>query len=39
MLNQSKNIFDDQYSLSYRKIERPKPAKGFWYSQSQSHLF
>lgn len=29
LINQQKNIYDDQYSLSYRKIERPKQAKGF----------
>jgi len=26
--NQHKNIFDDQYSLSYHKINRPQPLKG-----------
>jgi hypothetical protein len=26
---QQKNIYDDIYSLSYRKIERPKPLKSF----------
>jgi hypothetical protein len=26
---QNKNIFDDQYSLSYRKIQKPQPIKPF----------
>lgn len=29
LINQRKNIYDDQYSLSYRKIDRPKQAKAF----------
>lgn len=29
MLAKGQNIFDDQYSLSYRKIEKPKPLKTF----------
>ena len=28
-LNQHKNIYDDQYSLLYRKIPKPQPIKGF----------
>jgi hypothetical protein len=28
-LSQQKNIFDDQYSLSYRKIQKPQPIKTF----------
>ncbi len=28
-LGQQKNIFDDQYSLSYRKIRKPQPLKSF----------
>jgi hypothetical protein len=28
-LNQKKNIYDDQYSLFYRKIPKPQPLKGF----------
>lgn len=28
-LNQGKNIFDDQYSLYYHKIEKPRPLKAF----------
>ena len=28
-LNQHKNIYDDQYSLLYRKIPKPQPLKGF----------
>ena len=27
LLNQKMNIYDDTYSLSYRKIDRPKPLK------------
>jgi hypothetical protein len=27
LLDQKQNIFDDTYSLSYRKIEKPKPLK------------
>jgi hypothetical protein len=26
---ENKNIFDDQYSLSYRKIIKPQPVKSF----------
>jgi hypothetical protein len=29
LTGQKKNIFDDLYSLSYRKIPRPQPLKGF----------
>jgi hypothetical protein len=29
MLGKGHNIFDEQYSLSYRKIEKPKPVKPF----------
>jgi hypothetical protein len=29
MTNQKKNIYDDMYSLSYRKIPHPQPLKGF----------
>lgn len=29
MLSQNINIYDDLYSLSYRKIEKPRPMKGF----------
>ena len=29
MINQQKNIYDDMYSLSYRKIPRPQPLKPF----------
>ena len=28
-LSQRKNIYDDQYSLLYRKIPKPQPLKGF----------
>jgi hypothetical protein len=28
-LRQQKNIYDDQYSLSYRKIQKPQPIKTF----------
>lgn len=28
-IGQNKNIYDSTYSLSYRKIPRPEPAKGF----------
>lgn len=28
-INQQKSIYDEQYSLSYRKILKPKPQKGF----------
>ncbi len=28
-INQKKDIYDDQYSLSYRKIPRPQPLKSF----------
>ncbi|NOT50262.1 MAG: hypothetical protein HOP10_03185 [Chitinophagaceae bacterium] len=27
MVSQNKNIYDDQYSLSYRKIKKPQPVK------------
>jgi len=27
LINQQKNIFDDTYSMSYRKIEKPQPLK------------
>ncbi len=29
MLRQGKNIYDDLYSMSYRKIQKPKPLKAF----------
>lgn len=29
LMSQQKNIFDDQYSLSYKKIPRPGPVKSF----------
>ena len=29
MTSQQKNIYDDQYSLSYRKIQKPQPVKSF----------
>jgi hypothetical protein len=29
LLAQKKNIYDDQYSLSYRKIQKPQPVKPF----------
>lgn len=29
LLNQEKNIYDDMYSLSYRKIPKPQPFKPF----------
>lgn len=29
MTSQQKNIYDDQYSLSYRKILKPQPVKSF----------
>ncbi len=29
LLNQQKNIYDDQYSLKYRKIPKPQPLKPF----------
>ena len=29
LIAQNVNIFDSTYSLSYRKIPRPAPAKGF----------
>ena len=29
MLGQGRNIYDDLYSLSYRKIQKPKPLKAF----------
>jgi hypothetical protein len=29
MVSQNKNIYDDLYTLSYRKIPRPQPQKGF----------
>jgi hypothetical protein len=29
LIAQKKNIYDDQYSLSYRKIQKPQPVKPF----------
>lgn len=29
MMGQGKNIYDDLYSMSYRRIQKPKPLKGF----------
>jgi hypothetical protein len=29
LVQQNKNIYDDQYSMQYRKIEKPRPLKGF----------
>jgi hypothetical protein len=29
LIAQQKNIYDDQYSLSYRKIQKPQPVKPF----------
>ena len=29
LIAQEKNIYDDQYSLSYRKIPKPQPIKPF----------
>jgi len=29
MINQKKNVFDDQYSMSYRKVQKPQTTKAF----------